>query len=177
MDPLLLYWKTSIIYFRYNRSYKIKMTTQLLENIISFIAISLGFISSIGAFYLLIQTVTSKKGNLFNLKAKEGCSEIINSLKKGRDSTTLGMEELAKYYTEITRKTKISFWFSWVFALFGLSILLIITYSDMELNFGKIIVSFISITIIEAVSLLFILKSNKSQKEIEQFVENLGEDN
>lgn len=87
------------------------------------------------------------------------------------------MEELAKYYTEITRKTKISFWFSWVFALFGLSILLIITYSDMELNFGKIIVSFISITIIEAVSLLFILKSNKSQKEIEQFVENLGEDN
>jgi plastocyanin domain-containing protein len=47
----------------------------------------------------------------------------------------------------------------------------------MELNFGKIIVSFISITIIEAVSLLFILKSNKSQKEIEQFVENLGEDN
>ena len=89
MDPLLLYWKTSIIYFRYNRSYKIKMTTQLLENIISFIAISLGFISSIGAFYLLIQTATSKKGNLFNLKAKEGCSEIINSLKKGRDSTTL----------------------------------------------------------------------------------------
>jgi hypothetical protein len=69
MDPLLLYWKTSIIYFRYNRSYKIKMTTQLLENIISFIAISLGFISSIGAFYLLIQTATSKKGNLFNLKA------------------------------------------------------------------------------------------------------------
>lgn len=119
MDPLLLYWKTSIIYFRYNRSYKIKMTTQLLENIISFIAISLGFISSIGAFYLLIQTATSKKGNLFNLKAKEGCSEIINSLKKGRDSTTLGMEELAKYYTEITRKTKISFWFSWVFALFA----------------------------------------------------------
>lgn len=176
MDPLLLYWKTSIIYFRYNRSYKIKMTTQLLENIISFIAISLGFISSIGAFYLLIQTATSKK-NLFNLKTKEGCSDIINSLKKGRDSTTLGMEELAKYYTEITRKTKISFWFSWVFALFGLSILLIITYSDMELNFGKIIVSFISITIIEAVSLLFILKSNKSQKEIEQFVENLGEDN
>lgn len=84
-------------------------TTQLLENIISFIAISLGYISSIGAFYLLIQTATSKKGNLFNLKAKEGYSEIINSLKKGRDSTTLGMDNLLNIIRKLPAKQKLAF--------------------------------------------------------------------
>jgi len=158
------------------------MTTQL-ENIISYIGISLGVLGAIGALFWLIKSATTKKVKLFNLEidrnlaAEENYSEIINSIKKeDNKDVTLGIEQLAKYYTLISKQTKVSFWFGLIFAIFGFSILLIVTFSNTDLNPGKTIVSFLSTAIIEGVSILFFSRSYKAQKEMEQFFSKLRKD-
>jgi len=178
-----LYRESSGSNFQYNPFiYSInEMTT--LENIIGYIGISLGVIGAIGALFWLIKTATSKKVKLFNLEiernliAEENYSEIINSIKKeDSKNTTIEIEQLAKYYTLISQQTKISFWFGLIFAIFGFSILLIVTFSNSEMNPGKTIVSFLSTAIIEGVAILFFSRSNKAQKEMEKFFNKLRKD-
>lgn len=158
------------------------MTTQI-ENIISYIGISLGVIGAVGALFWLIKTATSKKVKLFNLEIQrnlvdeENYSELINSIKKEQNKdTTLGVEQLARYYTLISQQTKISFWFGLIFAIFGFSILLIVTFSNTEINPSKTIASFLSTSIIEGVAILFFLRSNKARKEMETFFSKLRKD-
>jgi hypothetical protein len=151
------------------------MITQL-ENLISTTVTCLSIAGAIGALYWFIKTTMTKKGMLFNLKTKKSYSKIIHSLKKDGEDTPLGMEEFAEHYTKVSHQIKISFWFGLIFALFGLSVLLIITYSETELGFESVIISLISISIIEAVALLFIFKSNKAQKDLEKFFKKLRED-
>ena len=158
------------------------MTTHL-ENIISLIGISLGVLGAIGALFWLIKTATSKKVKLFNLEierdltAEENYSEIINSIKKeDSNATSPGIEQLAKYYTQISQQTNISFWFGLIFAIFGFSILLIVTFSNTEMNPNKTLVSFLSTAIIEGVAILFFSRSNKAQKEMEKFFNKLRKD-
>jgi hypothetical protein len=148
------------------------MTTHL-EGIISLTVIGFGILGAIGALFLLVNTAISEKGALFNLKSEEGSSELINSLKKDDERTALEMEKLAKYYIKIFHLTKISYWFGVVFSLLGLSILMIMSFSDSELSSNKAIISVSCITIIEIVSLLFVLISNKFQKKMDQLFNNL----
>lgn len=148
------------------------MTTHL-ESIISLTVIGFGILGAIGALFLLVNTAISEKGALFNLKSEEGSSELINSLKKDDERTALEMEKLAKYYIKIFHLTKISYWFGVVFSLLGLSILMIMSFSDSELSSNKAIISLSCITIIEIVSLLFVLISNKFQKKMDQLFNNL----
>jgi len=91
------------------------MVTQL-ENIASFIGISLGIIGSIGSLFWFIKTATSKKVKLFNLEierslmTKESYSEIINSFKSDSNKDqNLGIDQLVKYYTQISQQTKINY--------------------------------------------------------------------
>tara|TARA_Y100000385_G_C12766415_1_gene497360 strand:- start:18 stop:641 length:624 start_codon:yes stop_codon:yes gene_type:complete len=148
------------------------MTTHL-EGIISLTVIGFGILGAIGALFLLVNTAISEKGALFNLKSEEGSSELINSLKKDDERTALEMEKLAKYYIKIFHLTKISYWFGVVFSLLGLSILMIMSFSDSELSSNKAIISVSCIIIIEIVSLLFVLISNKFQKKMDQLFNNL----
>lgn len=151
------------------------MTTQL-ENIISLTVISFGILGAIGALFSLVNTAISEKETLFNLKSEEGSSELFNSLIKDDERTSLEMEKLAKYYIKIFRLTKISYWFGVVFSLLGLSILMIMSFSDSEISSNKAIISLSCIAIIEIVSLLFVLKSNKFQKKMDQLFNNLQKD-
>ena len=178
-----LYWELSGSNFQYNPFiYSInKMTTQL-ENIISYIGISLGVIGAIGALFWLIKTATSKKVKLFNLEIErnlvdeENYSEIIDSIKKeGSKNTKPGVEQLSKYYIQISEQTKISFWFGIIFASFGFSILLIIMFSNTY-STSKITILLISTVIIEGVSVLFFSRSNKARKEMGTFFSKLRKD-
>jgi len=158
------------------------MTTQL-ENIISYIGISLGVLGAIGALFWFIKTATSKKVKLFNLEIErnlvdeENYSEIIDSIKKEDNKDTKpGVEQLAKYYLQISEQTKVSFWFGLIFAIFGFFILLIIMFSNTYMNPSKINVLLISTAIIEGVSIFFFSRSNKARKEMGTFFSKLRKD-
>jgi len=152
------------------------MTTQL-ENIISYIGISLGVLGAIGALFWFIKTVTSKKVKLFNLEIErnlvdeENYSEIIDSIKKeGSKNIKPGVEQLVKYYIQISEQTKISFWFGIIFAFFGFSILLIIIFSNTYMNPSKITILLISTAIIEGVASCFFQGQTKLEKKWEHFL-------
>lgn len=158
------------------------MTTEL-ENIISYVSLALGVLGALTAIYWLAKSGTATKIKLgsFAIETKPNdqktYSELIESVKKGgSEDLPFEIEQLAKYYTQILHQTKISFWFSLVFATLGFSILLIIIFGNSDLNSNKTIISFISTTIIEAVSVLFFSRSNKAQKEMEQFFNKLRND-
>lgn len=158
------------------------MTTQL-ENIISYIGTSLGVLGAIGALFWFIKTITSKKVKLFNLEIErnlvdeENYSEIIDSIKKeGSKNIKPGVEQLVKYYIQISEQTKISFWFGIIFAFFGFSILLIIIFSNTYMNPSKITILLISTAIIEGVAMLFFSRSNKARKEMGTFFSKLRKD-
>jgi hypothetical protein len=63
-----------------------------------------------------------------------------------------------------------------IFALFGFSILLILSFINLKMNPDKVIISIISTVIIEVISVLFFIRSNKAQKEMGKFLSKLRKD-
>lgn len=173
-----LFWELSVIHFQYNSFIKHfnKMTTQL-ENIISLIGIIIGVLGVIGAIYWLIKTRTSKKERPYYLSTEENYSEIINLLKEeGSENITVEMKQLAEHTSEISQQIKINFRLGLIFAIFGFIILLFVTFLGREVNHISTVVPYISITIIEVISVLFFSRSNKVRKEMKQFFNNIRKD-
>ena len=152
------------------------MTTQL-ENIISLIGIILGVLGVIGAIYWLIKTRISKKERPYNLNTEESYSEIINLLKEeDSKNITVEMKQLAEHTSEISLQIKLNFWLGLIFAIFGFIILLFVTFLGREISHISTVVPYISITIIEVISVLFFSRSNKVRKEMKQFFNTLRKD-
>ncbi|GAA5022045.1 hypothetical protein GCM10011506_01680 [Marivirga lumbricoides] len=108
---------------------------------------------------------------------KRDYDDLIKSLRSdSKNDLPFEIEQLAKYYTQILYQTKVSFWFSIIFASLGFSIIVFVIFANQDLASAQSIASFISSAVIEAVSALFFTRSNKAQKEMEEFFNKLRTD-
>jgi uncharacterized membrane protein len=152
-------------------------------DIIQLVSILAAILAVVVGLYQLIKTTAKFKLKFGNISIesdktqKQNYDEIISSfrLAKGNE-LPFEIEQLAKYYTQILYQNKVSFWFSIVFAAIGFLIIILLIFTNAEIISDKGIVTMVSSIIIEAVSALFYTRSNKAQKEMQEFFNKLRKD-
>jgi ABC-type multidrug transport system fused ATPase/permease subunit len=81
-------------------------------------------------------------------------------------------EQLYKYYAQALAQAKLSFWFSMIFASIGFFVI-IMSGIDYAHDGSAVIFKLASGTIVEAISALFYVQANKTQKSMLAFFEKL----
>lgn len=86
------------------------------------------------------------------------------------------LRQLENYYSQALNQSKISFWFSILFASIGFIIIIIAGFLYSNENSGATIVSMISGTIIDSIAALFFIQTKRAQKNMNDFFQKLRED-
>lgn len=109
---------------------------------------------------------------------------IVNSLSGASDVTDSlnGQKDLlSQYHSQSLSQSNISFWFSLIFAAIGFlviisGIFIVLADNGSSQSTIKAIISIISGTVIDSVSALFFVQSNKSRASMEGFFDRLRTD-
>jgi len=82
-------------------------------------------------------------------------------------------EQIALYYSQVLGQSKISFWFSLIFASLGFVVIVVAAFLYTSANSGAAIIQLIAGAIIDAVAGLFFVQSRGAQKAMMEFFEKL----
>lgn len=74
-----------------------------------------------------------------------------------------------KYYGEVLAQSKISFWFSLIFAVIGFLVIIFAAFSGSAESASASYIQIVSGVIIDAVAALFFVQSKRSQKSMAEF--------
>ncbi len=84
--------------------------------------------------------------------------------------------QLSNYYAQILSQSKVSFWFSLVFASIGFSVIISSAFLYSEGGLQATIVQFFSGVVVDAVAALFFVQSKNAQKSMGDFFDKLRRD-
>lgn len=90
-----------------------------------------------------------------------------------RDGRNFENQHLSSYYQQVLYQSKVSFWFSLIFASLGFLMIILSIFLYNEGHLDKSVLSLISGLLIDGVSALFFVQSNKAQKAMGDFFEKL----
>jgi heme A synthase len=102
--------------------------------------------------------------------------QVVDEALRGVDTLPFESEQLARYYSQVLSQSRVSFWFSLIFASLGFAVIIgaAMLYSDKR-N-GSTIASFLAGVIIDAVAALFFVQSREAQKAMAEFFNKLRTD-
>jgi len=86
------------------------------------------------------------------------------------------IEQLANYYSQILNQSKISFWFSLIFASLGFAVIVVAAFLFQGAETGSTIAQFTAGVIMDAVAGLFFVQSRNAQKSMSEFFDKLRND-
>jgi 20S proteasome alpha/beta subunit len=151
---------------------------ELTQYAITGIAVVFSVFTLVGAFRSGALTKI-KMGNLEiasnNVENQNIRSAIENSV-SGKDDIPYEVEQLTNYYSQILSQSKVSFWFSLVFASLGFVVIVLAAFLYSADASGTTVVQFIAGLVMEAVSSLFFVQSKNSQKSMGEFFDKLRSD-
>lgn len=104
---------------------------------------------------------------------KEGLSAQAG---KDQKEIPFEIEQLANYYSQILSQSKISFWFSLIFASLGFATIVAAAFLYTETNGTATIAQFIAGLIMDTVAGLFFVQSRNAQKSMGEFFDKLRSD-
>lgn len=73
-------------------------------------------------------------------------------------------QQLSKYYSQVLGQSRVSFWFSLIFASLGFAVIIAAALMYSEKSTGSSVASFIAGVIVDAVAALFFVQSRESQR-------------
>jgi hypothetical protein len=93
-----------------------------------------------------------------------------------REDLPFEVEQLANYYAQILSQSKVSFWFSLIFASLGFLVIVVAAFLYNQTNSGSAIAQFVAGIIMDAVAGLFFVQSKNAQKSMGDFFDKLRKD-
>lgn len=93
-----------------------------------------------------------------------------------REALPFEVEQLANYYAQILSQSKVSFWFSLIFASLGFLVIVVAAFLYNETSSGSAIAQFVAGIIMDAVAGLFFVQSKNAQKSMGDFFDKLRKD-
>jgi len=106
--------------------------------------------------------------------------QIRESLTKASESSgrdiPFEIEQLANYYSQILAQSKVSFWFSLIFASLGFAVIVAAAFFFQGGSTGATAVQFTAGVIMDAVAGLFFVQSRNAQKSMAEFFDKLRND-
>lgn len=85
-------------------------------------------------------------------------------------------EQLASYYAQVLAQSKVSFWFSLVFASVGFLIIVLAAFIHSTAETGSTIARFVAGGVVDAVAALFFVQSKRAQESMSDFFDKLRRD-
>jgi hypothetical protein len=85
-------------------------------------------------------------------------------------------EQLARYYGQVLAQSKMSFWFSLVFASLGFMVIIAAALLYSAERQGATVASFLAGVVIDAVAGLFFVQSKDAQRSMAEFFDKLRKD-
>ncbi len=155
-----------------------------LSNIISILVLGTSVIvavlSIIGAMRAGVLT-RLRVGNLLEIQAtpqeREAAKALVAAASSTpRDEVPFETEQLALYYGQILAQSKISFWFSLIFASLGFVVIIVAVFLYTNGTAGATIAQFSAGVIMDAVAALFFVQSRNAQKSMGEFFDKLRRD-
>lgn len=122
------------------------------------------------------QEKTQSSNNVSSTPNREVEAGTSSPLIDGTSPTPFEVQQLAGYYSQTLSQSRISFWFSLIFAAIGFMIIVggAALYTDGGLTASAIKIS--SGIVIDGVSALFFVQSRRSQEAMSTFFEKLRND-
>lgn len=155
-----------------------------LENVIAAIAATISIAVAISSIVAAMKSGVLKRLRLgaFELEATETerakLREAFPSLAKSEDEPiAFETEQLALYYSQVLSQSKISFWFSLIFASLGFAVILVAAFLySSTANVGSTVAQFVAGLVMDAVAGLFFVQSKRAQEAMSGFFDKLRED-
>lgn len=155
-----------------------KFILELAQYGITGIAVVFSVFSLFGAFRSGALTKI-RMGSLEIAADNAETSRIRNTIEQsvtGKDDIPFEVEQLTNYYSQILSQSKVSFWFSLVFASLGFVAIVVAAFFYTSESSGTTIAQFVAGTIMEAVASLFFVQSKNAQKSMGDFFDKLRSD-
>ncbi|MBF0150595.1 MAG: hypothetical protein HQL84_11175 [Magnetococcales bacterium] len=126
-----------------------------------------------------------RQGNiqLEKVSDKKGFGEFENKINFSKDNEgmlkedlSFETEQLARYYSQVLAQSKISFWFSLVFASLGFTVIIMAAFMYKEGSFTSTSIQAFAGVVMDSVSALFFIQSKNAQKSMGEFFDKLRND-
>jgi hypothetical protein len=105
---------------------------------------------------------------------QSGLPDVLNGQRD--DNVPFETGQLSNYYTQVLAQSKVSFWFSIVFASLGFLVIIAAALLYSQERTGSTIASFSAGAIIDSVSALFFVQSKSAQRAMGEFFDKLRKD-
>ena len=107
---------------------------------------------------------------------KEAAALIEAVARPESESVPFETEQLAQYYSQVLAQSKISFWFSLIFASLGFLVIVVAGFTYSSTANGATIAQFIAGIVMDAVAALFFVQSKNAQASMGDFFDKLRRD-
>ena len=149
------------------------------DAVIALIGIIVSLFAIIGAFRAGV--LKRVRFGSFELQASEKDTQEARALihavtTASGDKVPFETEQLANYYAQVLAQSKVSFWFSLVFASIGFLIIVLAAFMHADTQGGSTIARFIAGGVVDAVAALFFLQSKRAQESMADFFDKLRRD-
>lgn len=154
-------------------------TTDIIGAITASIAVAVSLASIAGAFRsgifkkIRLGSLEFEASDKDYLIFKEG---LFRQASKTEKEVPFEIEQLANYYSQILSQSKISFWFSLIFASLGFATIVTAAFLYTSTNGTATIAQFIAGLIMDTVAGLFFVQSRNAQKSMGEFFDKLRSD-
>lgn len=154
-------------------------TTEIFQILIASISVIIALLSLVGA--LKSGVLKRIRFGSFELEAtaqeRKQAKEIVDKIKTSiKDDLPFETEQLAQYYAQILAQSKISFWFSLVFASLGFVVIILAGFLHQDGNLQATFVQVFAGVVMDAISALFFVQSKNAQKSMGEFFDKLRRD-
>jgi hypothetical protein len=95
---------------------------------------------------------------------------------EGAKDIPFEIEQLTNYYSQILGQSKVSFWFSLIFASLGFAIIVVAAFLYTDGSGTATVAQFIAGIIMDAIAGLFFVQSHNAQKSMGEFFDKLRND-
>ena len=155
-----------------------EVVQQILAGVAGVIAVSSLIFAIVGAVRSgVIRRLNFKLGPLeieATPQERKAVRELIASVTEtSAEKVPFETEQIALYYSQVLGQSKISFWFSLVFASLGFVVIIVAAFLYTSANSGAAIIQLIAGAIIDSVAGLFFVQSRGAQKAMMEFFEKL----
>ena len=153
-----------------------------LQDIVGIIATALAVVATVISIAGAFRAGVLKRIRLGSIEIEAPSEEA----KKLREALTAAapsgkeipfeIEQLTNYYSQILTQSKISFWFSLIFASLGFAIIVIAAFLYSNGSGTATVAQFVAGVIMDAVAGLFFVQSRNAQKSMAEFFDKLRND-
>ncbi len=156
---------------------------ETIQQILAIVSVTVAVSSLAFAIFGAISSGAIKRSRFgsFEIEAtsqeRKAAREFVASLTEtAADQVPFETEQLALYYGQVLSQSKISFWFSLIFASLGFVVIIVSVFLYTEATVGATIAQVLAGIVVDAVAGLFFVQSRGAQKSMMAFFDKLRSD-